>query len=133
MTDDPLRVPHEVVHRWLSEDSYWARGRSRAIVDRSIDGSLPFSMVDAGGDPAGFCRMVTDRATFAWLCDVYVAPSHRGLGAGTFLVRTAVEHPAVARLRQVLGTKDAHGLYEKFGFASFGDSETARWMIKQGG
>lgn len=131
VTDDPAAVNRDLVHRWLSEDSYWALGRSRDIVDRSIEGSLPFSLFDAEGAQVGFCRMVTDSATFAWLADVYVDRSQRGHGSGRFLVRTAIEHPVVIGIRQVLGTADAHTLYEKFGYQRFGPEQMARFMIRQ--
>lgn len=74
----------------------------------------------------GFCRWVTDRATFAWLCDVFVDTPHRSRGLGVFLVRTAMEHPDVAGLRLVLGTRDAHELYRRFGFDALAAPE--RWM-----
>jgi GNAT superfamily N-acetyltransferase len=74
-------------------------------------------LYDVAGQPAGFCRWVTDGATFAWLRDVFVDQPHRGHGLGTFLVETAVGDPDIRGLRLLLGTKDAHGLYRKFGFA----------------
>lgn len=133
VSDDPTRVDVDLVHHWLSDDAYWAKGRSRAVVTRSIEGSIPFSLFDGLGAQIGFCRMITDRATFAWLCDVYIEPAHRGDGAGTFLVLCAVEHPDVARIkRQVLATTDAHGLYERFGFERFSDDERERWMLRPG-
>ena len=123
----------DTVYKWLSEQAYWALGRTIETVKRSIDHSLCFGLYDPMGDMAGFCRMVTDRATFAWLCDVFVDPTYRGTGAGTFLVRCAVEHPDLVGLkRQVLATRDAHGLYAKFGYGPYGDDERDRWMIRPG-
>jgi GNAT superfamily N-acetyltransferase len=78
--------------------------------------SLNLGLYDASGAQAGFCRWVTDGATFAWLCDVFIDPARRGLGLGMFLVQTATQHPEVHGLRLLLGTKDAHELYRKFGF-----------------
>ena len=78
----------------------------------------------------GFARMVTDLATFAWLCDVYVLDEHRGGGLGTAMVRLIVEHPAVGDIRlQLLGTADAHGLYARFGYTPL--AEPARWMVRR--
>ena len=119
VSDDRSRIDVARVHRWLSEDTYWARGRPLEVVRRSIDESLTLGLYDAGGSQLGLCRWVTDFATFAWLADVFVDPAARGEGRGTFLVKTAVEHPEVAGLRLLLlGTRDAHGLYAKFGFTS---------------
>jgi GNAT superfamily N-acetyltransferase len=132
VTDDPSTIDVDVVHRWLSEDAYWALGRSRAVVERSVAESLVFGLFDRTDTLAGFCRMVTDRATFAWLCDVYVDPTHRGSGAGSFMVACAVQHPDVTNVkRQVLATADAHGLYEKFGFRPFSDADRGRWMMRE--
>ena len=89
-------------------------------------------MFDRDGSLAGICRMVTDRATFAWLCDVYVDRAHRGTGAGTFMVGCALRHPAVTTVkRQVLATADAHASYEKFDFRRFSDADRDRWMIRE--
>jgi GNAT superfamily N-acetyltransferase len=131
VTDDRAALDTDRVHRWLSDDAYWARGRPREVVARSLAESLTFALLHDDDGLVGVCRMVTDRATFAWLCDVYVDPRHRGRGAGTFLVECAVRHPDVAQVkRQVLATADAHGLYERFGFRRFGDADRDRWMIR---
>jgi len=104
------------VHRWLSEESYWAAGRSRTVVARSIDGSLPYS-VFAGNDQVGFARVVTDGATFGWICDVFVDRDHRGRGLGTWLVDSIVEDmTARGILRLLLATRDAHEVYRRSGF-----------------
>ena len=132
VSDDPRRVDLARVHRWLAEESYWAQGRPIEVVRRSIENSIAFSLLDGNGVQRGFCRMVTDRATFAWLCDVFVEETYRGGGAGTFLVRCAVHHPDLVTVRrQVLGTRDAHGLYERFGYERFSDELRDRWMIRQ--
>jgi len=132
VTDDRSAIDVDRVHRWLSEDAYWALGRSRAVVERSLDESLVLGLFHRDGAFVGVCRMVTDRATFAWLCDVYVDRAHRGTGAGSFLVSCAVQHPDVADVkRHVLATADAHGLYEKFGYRNFSDEDRDRWMIRE--
>lgn len=86
---DPDRLDVELVHRWLSTEAFWALGRTRETVEESMRGSLNFAIYDDSGDQAAYARVVTDRATFAWLCDVYVAPSHRGKGLGTWLAAAA--------------------------------------------
>jgi len=117
------------VHHWLCDQSYWAEGRSYDVTVRSLAGSLTVGLYGADGDQVGVCRFVTDGATFAWLCDVFVDPAVRGGGLGTFLVATAVAHPAVAGLRLVLGTRDAHELYRRFGFEELAAPE--RWMERR--
>ena len=118
LTGDTKRVDVDRVHRWLSEESYWAAGRSHDLVARSIEGSMPYSVL-AGGEQVAFARAVTDGATFAWICDVFVDPGHRGKGLGTWLVDSIVEDLTERGvLRFVLATKDAHGVYERSGFAA---------------
>jgi len=125
---DPARLDVARVHHWLSTDAYWALGRSLATQQAAIAGSLNFGAYAAGsGEQAGYARVVTDLATFAWLCDVYVAPAARGHGLGTALVTAARDHLAPHGLRRVLlATDDAHGVYAKVGFAPLGDPE--KWM-----
>ncbi|WP_236245478.1 GNAT family N-acetyltransferase [Streptomyces sp. CC210A] len=128
ISTDPARLDRERVHHWLSTDAYWALGRTRATQDRAIDGSLNFGAYDtATGSMAAYARVVTDGATFAWLCDVYVAPEARGGGLGTALVEAVRDHLAPRGLKRiVLATEDAHGLYEKFGFRPLEAPD--RWM-----
>ncbi|OII64144.1 GNAT family N-acetyltransferase [Streptomyces sp. CC53] len=128
ISTDPARLDRERVHHWLSTDAYWALGRTRATQDLAIDGSLNFGAYDtATGSMAAYARVVTDGATFAWLCDVYVAPEARGGGLGTALVEAVRDHLAPRGLKRiVLATEDAHGLYEKFGFRPLEAPD--RWM-----
>lgn len=114
--DDPTRVDVDVVHRYLSEEAYWVKGRSREVVERLVRGSSRVIAAYDGKDLVGFCRVVSDGSNMAWLGDVFVLPSHRGRGVGVELVREAVEFPAHRDLHWYLGTRDAHGLYAKFGF-----------------
>ncbi len=117
ISDDPARVDVDAVHRYLSEEAYWARGVPHDVVTRSIAGSLPFGLYDPEGGQAGFARAITDRATYAYLADVYVLDAHRRQGLGVWLVETVLGHPELQGLRRwVLFTEDAHGLYERFGF-----------------
>jgi GNAT superfamily N-acetyltransferase len=116
MTTDAGRVDVGRVHRWLCDESYWAAGLSYEVVARSIECSLPYS-VFAGAEQVGFARAVTDRATFAWICDVFVDSDHRGRGLGQWLVDSMVEDLSAAGvLRFMLGTKDAHEVYRRSGF-----------------
>jgi GNAT superfamily N-acetyltransferase len=117
ISDDPARLDVGTVHRYLSEESYWARGVPRDVVERSIAGSLPFGLYAADGSLVGFARVVTDRAVFAYLADVFVLDAHRGSGLGVWLVEVVLSHPELQGLRRwLLFTADAHGLYERFGF-----------------
>lgn len=125
---DPDRIDAERVHHWLSTDAYWALGRTRDKQDRAIAGSLNFGVFDtASGAQAAYARVVTDEATFAWLCDVYVDPAVRGKGIGTALVGAVRDHLRPYGLRRILlATADAHGVYEKLGFRPLDRPE--RWM-----
>ncbi len=112
------------MHHWLSTDAFWALGRSRDLVERSMDGSLNFGVYDADGAQVAYARVVTDRATFAWLCDVYVDPAHRGRGLGVRLATAVRDHLAPYGLkRTLLATLDAHELYAKVGFVPVPDPE----------
>ena len=116
ISTDRARLDIKAVHEFLSTSSYWAQGRSFETVARAVENSLPFGLYD-GGRLIGFARVVTDRATFAWLADVYVLEEFRGEGLGKFLVGTVLDYPDFRALRRwLLGTRDAHGLYRHFGF-----------------
>jgi GNAT superfamily N-acetyltransferase len=118
ISTDPARLDRDRIHHWLSTEAYWALGRSREKQDRAIAGSVNFGAYETvSGQMAGFARVVTDHATFAWLCDVYIDRSARGEGLGTALVTAVRDHFAPLGLRRILlTTDDAHGLYEKLGF-----------------
>jgi GNAT superfamily N-acetyltransferase len=97
--------------------SYWAMDRPRSVIEASLGSSLCFGLYEReGGRQVGFARVVTDGATFSWLCDVAVAESHRGRGLGKFLMASVMAHPVLKATNVILGTRDAHGLYEPFGF-----------------
>ena len=110
----------------MSRESYWAKGRPHEVMATSIEHSLVLGLYTAGGEQAGFARLVTDRATFAWLCDVFVAAEHRGNGVGSFLVQTAVGHPDVAGIRQLLMATPGRSLYRRHGYGDLASPE--RWM-----
>ena len=126
VSDDAALIDADLVHGWISRDSYWAAGRSRAVMLRSIENSLNLGLYTAGGEQAGYARFVTDGATFAWLCDVFVVAAHRGGGAGSFLVATAVGHPDVADVRQLLMAEPGRSLYRRYGYGDLRKPE--RWM-----
>ena len=124
VTDDPDAVDRDRLLGWLRSDAYWwAGGLDRPVLDAALDHSLCLSVLTTGGDFVGFGRMVTDRATFAYWADVYVAPDHRGRGLGRALTRVAVAHPALATCRRILlATRDAHEVYARQGFAPLADA-----------
>ena len=120
------RLDIDLIHNYLSNESYWASGRSREVVARSIDNSLPFGIYKDGAQ-VGFARIVTDYATFAWVADVFVLPEHRSRGLSKWLMEVILAHPRLQGFRRwVLSTKDAHELYERYGFIKLHRPE--RWM-----
>ena len=124
-TDDAL-LDLDLVHRWLSEDAYWSLGRTRETFERSLAGSVNVGAYD-GERQVGFLRIVTDRATFAWVCDVYVDPAARGQSVGKLLMAEADRLLTSYGVRRaILATADAHGLYAQQGFAPLADPD--RWM-----
>jgi len=130
ISTDPAELDLDWLHPALSERAYWALGRSRPVVERSIAGSLVFGAY-AGGRQVGFARVVTDQATFAWICDVFVDESMRGRGVGKRLMAAIVEDPRLQGLkRMMLATDDAHGLYAAFGFEPLGQPE--KLMVRAG-
>ena len=118
ISDDPARLDVEAIRRdFLSNQAYWSPGVPIDVVRRAMAGSLNFGLYSADGSQVGFTRVVTDRATFAWICDVYVLPEHRGQGLSKWLMATVKAHPELQGLRRwLLATADAHGLYAQFGF-----------------
>jgi GNAT superfamily N-acetyltransferase len=122
---DAARLDRHAIHAFLRDDAYWSPGVPFEVVDRAIDGSLPFGLYAPDGAQAGFARVVADGATFAWLADVFVLEAHRGRGLGKWLVETVLSHPALMRARRVnLATWDAHSLYERFGFRAADPTRT---------
>ncbi|MBT9394960.1 GNAT family N-acetyltransferase [Hymenobacter sp. NST-14] len=117
VSPDPARLDVPLIHRYLSQESYWARGIPRETVDRALANSLNFGLYGPDGRQAAFARVVTDYATFAWLCDVFVLPEFQGRGLGKQLMQAVFAHPDLQDLRRfLLATLDAHGLYRRFGF-----------------
>jgi uncharacterized protein (DUF952 family) len=128
VSTDRTRIDIDTVFRFLSRDAYWSTGIPRDVVEIALNNSLCFGLYSPAGDQAGFCRVVTDRATYGYLADVFVLPDHRDLGLGLWLVQCAVDHPELAGLRSwQLGTRDAHGIYERLGWRA---ADPARWMAR---
>lgn len=135
---DPALIDVDRVHHWLSTDAFWALGRSREKVARTIENSLVFGVyapVERAdgkvGEQLAFARVVTDYATFGWLCDVYVAPEARGRGLGTWLAEAVVAELAPYELKRLmLATVDAHEVYARAGFRPLPDPD--RLMIVAG-
>jgi GNAT superfamily N-acetyltransferase len=117
LDDDKARIDVAEVHRFLSEEAYWAIGRPRETVERLIREASRVVGVYDGDRQIGFCRAFTDGLALAYLADVYVLPEYRGRGLGEELVREMVEHGPFAHVKWILHTEDMHPLYRKFGFS----------------
>ncbi|WP_130493815.1 GNAT family N-acetyltransferase [Motilibacter rhizosphaerae] len=116
MSTDPADLDLDRVHQWLSVESYWATGRAREVTERAFAGSRVWSVLH-DGEHVAVTRVVTDGATFAWVCDVFVAEEHRGRGLGQWMVAEAVaDLRAEGVQRFLLGTRDAHEVYARVGF-----------------
>lgn len=134
ISTDPRKLDVDAVHAYLSR-SYWAENIPRELVAKSIAGSLCFGLYDGEHDDrqVGFARVITDRATFAYLCDVYVLEEHRGKGLGKWLMAAVTSHPDLQGLRRwSLVTRDAHGLYEPFGFTPLASPERYMEIARPG-
>jgi GNAT superfamily N-acetyltransferase len=122
ITCDTTRFDVEAIHRFLTQ-SYWCPGIPRAVIERAIANSLCFGLL-LEGKQIGFARVITDKATFAYLADVYVLPDHRGRGLSLRLMERIIRHPDLQGLRRMLlATRDAHSLYKKFGFTALAAPE----------
>ena len=120
MSTDRQRIDIAAVHAFLTQ-SYWSPGIPRGVVERAIENSLCFG-VYLGAQQVGFARVITDKATFAYLADVFIIESHRGKGLSTWLMEFVTAHEELQGLRRfLLATKDAHALYAKFGFEALGN------------
>ncbi len=130
ISDDPALLDIGRVHEWMSQEAYWAEGRARAVMVRAIEHSLSVGLYTPDGMQVGYARLVTDRATFAWLCDVFVDQAHRGRGLGSFLIAQTVGHPDVADIRQVLMAEPGRTIYRRLGYVDL--PRTERWMERPG-
>jgi GNAT superfamily N-acetyltransferase len=125
ISTDPARLQPDEIYAYLSR-SYWAANRAKETVQHSLQHSLCFGVYHDGRQ-VGLARVISDYATFAYLCDVYILEEHQGRGLGKWLVSVILDHPALAGIpRWVLFTRDAHGLYQKYGFTPLGNPE---WVM----
>jgi GNAT superfamily N-acetyltransferase len=130
ITTDKAKINIELVHNYLSNESYWAKNISLELVKSAIENSVCFS-VFYKEEQIGFARVITDKATFGYLADVFIVDPHRGKGLSKCLMQTILDNEELQGFRSwMLATKDAHGLYEKFDFKL--TNHTTRIMRKQG-
>ncbi|MFA6979674.1 MAG: GNAT family N-acetyltransferase [Ignavibacteriaceae bacterium] len=129
ISTDKSQLDLTVISNWLTKESYWATNRSLETIKLSIENSLCFGVYEEQRQ-IGFARIVTDYATFAWLCDVFILNDYKGKGLGKWLVETITTQPVLKNLRSfILATRDAHGLYERYGgFQTL--AEPTRWMVR---
>jgi GNAT superfamily N-acetyltransferase len=127
LDDDPGRIDREAVHRYLSDESYWARGRAQEVQDELIDGAARVVGLYHDGKQVGFTRTLSDGHTQSYLADVYVLEEHRGRGLGVELVRFSVDEGPFAATKWLLHTADAHDLYRKVGFSDPDGRALERW------
>ena len=131
VSTDTHRLNVDVVHKFLSEDSYWSPGIPRTIVERAIQNSLCFGVYHRTAQ-IGFARVVTDKSTFALLADLFILKAHRGKGLSKWLMRCVVGHEDLQGLRRLLLlTSDAHGLYRQFGFQELGNPSRFMEVLRQ--
>jgi ribosomal protein S18 acetylase RimI-like enzyme len=131
VSTDPARFDLDAIHAFLSM-SYWAEGIPRPLLERAIRHSLGFGLYEKERQ-IGFARVITDGATFAYLCDVYVLPEHRGRGLGKWLMECVMAHPELQGLRRFsLVTRDAHALYRPFGFTEIRSPERHMEIARPG-
>ena len=130
ISTDTARLDLDAIADMLTR-AYWAKGRTREMIARYVQYSLVFGLYD-GEKQIGLARVVSDYTTFAWLCDVFIHEDYRGRGLGKWLMQTVHSHPDLQGLRRwILATRDAHGLYEQFGWTLLDHPE--RWMHKFNG
>ncbi len=129
ISTDPTRLDVEAIHSYLAR-AYWCEGIPRRTLERAIANSLCFGLFQ-GKDQVGLARVITDSATYAYLCDVYVLEDHRGKGLGKWLMECVLAHPACPGLRRFsLATRDAHGLYRQFGFRELSKPESMMEILR---
>jgi GNAT superfamily N-acetyltransferase len=129
LSSDDARMDRAQIHAWMSEQAYWALGRSREAQDAAIEASRSYGLFGHTGEQVAYARVVTDGVTFAWLCDVFVDDSVRGEGLGKVLVNAVnADLDRLGVRRTLLATSSAHGLYERFGYAGVEPAEN--WMIR---
>ena len=131
LSDDPARFDLDRAHGWISTQSYWGQGIPLALFTRAVEGRLPVGAYAPDDQMRAMARVVTDRATFGWICDVFVDEAHRGEGLGKRIIGFLREHPDLQGFRRThLATRDAHSLYAQFGFTPLTGVE--KWMEIRG-
>lgn len=132
---DSSKLNLEMVHHYLSKESYWAKNIPFETVKKSVENSLCFGLYHhdkkrmPAAEQVGFARLITDKTTFAYLADVFILEAHRGKGLSKFLMAAIHAHPELQSLRRwMLGTRDAHGLYAQFGWVLFTEEQMKRFM-----
>jgi predicted N-acetyltransferase YhbS len=130
LSTDPADINVDWLVSALSERAYWAMGRPRDVIERSIAHSLCYSAFD-GDQQVGFARVVTDQATFAWVCDVFVEDDRRGQGIGRLLMQAVVADPRLQGLKRIVLATGVPDFYRPFGFEAIEQPE--RWMVRLGG
>ncbi len=129
---DPEDLDFSKVIEWLSKDSYWAFGRDPELIKQSFSNSVPISVIGDDNRFLGVGRLVTDKCTFGWLCDVFVAPESRGIGVGHAITKAAIAYfDHAPKFRLILKTRDAHGVYKDAGFSEL-DNPSSWMTIEQG-
>jgi len=132
VSDEAARFDRDRAYGWISGESYWAPGIPRDLFDKALDHSLVVGAYGPDGAMAAMARVVTDRATFGWICDVFVGETHRGKSLGKAIMAYLKGHPDMQGFRRLhLATRDAHGLYAQFGFVPLTSPD--RWMEIRGG
>ena len=132
ISTDKSRLDLNLITHFLSNDSYWAKGRPVETIKKSIENSLCFGVYDFEARQVGFARVISDYAVFAWLLDLFIIENERGKGLGKLLMTEIMNHKSLQRLKRWgLGTKDAHGLYEKFGFKPLSKPEIMMELLNQ--
>jgi len=132
VSTDPDKLNLTVIHWYLSERSYWAKGISFSLVEKSIQNSLNFGVYQQE-EQVGYARVISDFTTFAYLCDVFILPDYRGRGLSKWLITCIQEHPELQGLRRfMLMTRDAHGLYSQHGFSPLKDATGVMEITKPG-
>jgi len=126
ISTDKTLLDFELIYSYLDKESYWAQGIPAETLKNAITNSLCFGIYNQDGQ-VGFTRVITDNATFAYICDVFVVADHRRIGLSKWLIQTIIKHPGLQGLRRwSLATADAHGLYRQFGFSEL--SKPQNWM-----
>lgn len=131
ITTDINEMDFDVIHQFIA-NSYWAKEIPKSVMRKALENSLCFALFE-DKNQIGFARMITDKATFAYLADVFILPDHQGNGLSRLLMDEIVKHPDLQGLRRVmLATRDAHGLYAKYGFENIKDSSMLMQMLSPG-